>query len=113
MILIRPEGNNGAPADVLKITEEHLHEVALDIDERRNCLRNDPGLDASALNKLLADYRGVAQNCFKEANRLEEQRKRKAGIVHEYALDFSAARDEIWRRLARLRDAAGPGAISE
>ncbi len=42
-----------------------------------------------------------------ERTRVEKLRKQVAGVVHDYALDFDAARDEIGRRLARLREAGG------
>jgi len=113
MTLIRPDGDDGTAADILAAVKEHLKDVALDIDRRRKSLQSKPDLDPGAMKKLMADYRTVTQNCFTEANRLEEQLKRNAGIVHEYAVDFDAARDEIRGRLARLRGAGSAGDVPE
>ncbi|MCT8329234.1 hypothetical protein [Albidovulum sediminis] len=53
---------------------------------------------ASELRKALALF-------LEERNRIAKLSKEQAGVVHDYALDFDAARIEIGRRLARLRDA--------
>ena len=53
---------------------------------------------ASELRKALALF-------LEENNRIAKLSKERAGVVHDYALDFDAARTEIGRRLARLRDA--------
>jgi hypothetical protein len=44
-----------------------------------------------------------------ERARVEKLRKQIAGVVGDHALDFDAARTEIGRRLACLRDAGGGG----
>jgi len=112
MTLIIPDGNDGADS-ILETVKEHLKEVALDIDACRNRLKHDPMLDAGDLKKLMADYRTITNNCVMEANRLEEQRKRRTGVVHDFALDFEAARSEIRQRMACLRRAGHAGEISE
>lgn len=53
------------------------------------------------------DIRKALQSVINERATVEKLRKQDAGIVHDYALDFAAARDEIGRRLACLRDAGG------
>ena len=53
---------------------------------------------ATELRKALALF-------LEERNRIEKLGKEQAGVVHDYALDFDAARIELGRRLARLRDA--------
>jgi hypothetical protein len=47
------------------------------------------------------------QMVMDERTRVEKLRKNVAGVVRDYAIDFDAARDEIGRRLACLREAGG------
>lgn len=61
--------------------------------------------DAQAYAK---EFRAALQTALQERQKVETLRKQDAGIAYDYALDFGAARDEIGRRLARLR-AAGSG----
>jgi hypothetical protein len=46
---------------------------------------------------------------FEERAKVAKLDKLEAGIAYDYALDLDAARDEIGRRLARLRDAGTGG----
>jgi len=64
--------------------------------------------------EALAEYKAVAQNAtqatkllLQEVGRVHELRKRKSGVVYDYAIDLDAARVEIGRRLACLRAARG------
>lgn len=57
----------------------------------------------------LKELRGAAQNVLEERTRVAKLRKQQDGVVHDYALDFAAARAEIGRRLACLRDAGQGG----
>ncbi|WP_199221354.1 hypothetical protein [Maritimibacter sp. 55A14] len=51
-------------------------------------------------------------NAIQEESRFEEFCKAERGAVHGHAIDFDAARAEIGRRLARLRDSGGGGGVS-
>ncbi|MCV2864622.1 hypothetical protein [Defluviimonas sp. WL0075] len=55
---------------------------------------------ASELRKALALF-------LEENNRIARLSKEQSGVAYDYALDFDAARIEIGRRLACLRDAGG------
>lgn len=51
---------------------------------------------------------------IKERQRIEERKRKEIGAASGgIAIDFDAARDEIGRRLARLRAAGGTGGIPE
>ncbi len=51
----------------------------------------------------------VLQIVLTERAKVDALRKKQEGIVHDFALDFDAARDEIGRRLACLRGAGSGG----
>lgn len=61
--------------------------------------------EVKAVNQIIKELRTAFRQAAEERNRIEELRRKGAGIVHDYALDFDAARAEIGRRLACLRDA--------
>lgn len=63
--------------------------------------------EAKGASAAAKDLRAAYHLVMDERTRVEKLRKQVAGVVHDYALDFDAARDEIGRRLARLREAGG------
>ena len=62
-------------------------------------------VDAAKVPATLKELRQIALKIADERERFEQCRKQAAGSVGAAGLDFHAARDEIGRRLARLRDA--------
>lgn len=61
-------------------------------------------LDMKSTVQAARDMRQALMMVLEERSRVARLHKQEAGIVHGYALDFDAARAEIGRRLARLRD---------
>jgi len=113
MTLIRPDGDDGdTRAFILGIEEQFEH--AAQVFQKAALQLEKGDLVATAKVKDLArEYRKVATLCYEEQVRLAAKRRKQAGVVHEYALNFDAARDEIRGRLARLRAAAGTGEVPE
>ncbi|MEH7827591.1 hypothetical protein [Gemmobacter denitrificans] len=65
--------------------------------------------EAKTAMQAVRDLRAAFQLVMEERNRVDKLRKQVAGVASGAGeLDFAAARSEIGRRLARLRD-AGPG----
>ncbi|MDH2327610.1 hypothetical protein [Falsirhodobacter xinxiangensis] len=91
--------------DLLAETEELYREVAGELAlARRKLGEGDLGEVGNAV-KAVKDLRAALQMVMDERTRVEKLRKQVGGIVGGGALDLGAARDEIGRRLARLRDA--------
>ncbi len=93
------------PDKVLAVTGDWLREAAEGIAETVQAVRGGdlPRVkDAEAHVKAL---RAALQLFIEERGRVEKLRKQVAGAVGTGGLDFDVARDEIGRRLARLRDA--------
>ena len=83
--------------------EEAIQDVAVIKEKiRRQDIEALPELKAAVPNATQA-----TKLLLQEVGRVHELHKKKAGIVHDYAIDFDAARAEIGRRLACLRDAGG------
>lgn len=92
------------PKDVLSEAME-LYETAIGVfTETIRDVRQGQTKEAASYVRELSK---IVQSVLTERERLEKLRKSEGGVVHDYALDFDGARDEIGRRLARLRDAGG------
>lgn len=98
---------DGAPDALLRATEGLYRDTAEDLARIMRALRSGRTEDAKAAAQAVKDLRVAFQLVMDERTRVDKLRKQVAGIVHDQAFDFDAARDEIGRRLARLRDAGG------
>lgn len=108
-----PLGEDGSPEEILLIAEKHFGRMLRRAEDIIAMLEDeDSGVSKEAAVRI-RDLGKAMQTTLDERSKLEKLRKYKAGIVHEYALDFDAARDEIGRRMDRLRSAASAGGISE
>jgi len=96
-----------APA-VLAATETYLKDAAEDLTGAIAAVRQGHLADAKAAVLAVRDLKQAFYALMEERNRVEKLRKQIAGDVGADSLDLDAARDEIGRRLACLRD-AGPG----
>ena len=97
-------GEHG-PEALLKASEDLYREVALELAEASRRVRDGEFGEVKAAMQAARDLRAAFQLVMDERTRVDKLRKQVAGVVHDYALDFDAARTEIGRRLARLRDA--------
>ncbi|MGL4280659.1 MAG: hypothetical protein ACRCS0_09845 [Albidovulum sp.] len=93
-----------ASAEMLSV-RELVNDIANELGETLRRLRAGDTGDAREMAKQIRDMRAAYQLAVEERARIAKLRKEDAGIVYDYALDFDAARDEICRRLACLRDA--------
>jgi predicted Zn-dependent peptidase len=112
MTLITPEGDDGAAEEILRAAKEHFEETAREIEACRKRLRQGEEVSPSELQKLRAQLKAEARLYYEEAQRLARELRKQAGIAGQFALDFDAARQEVGRRMARLRAAGGSGEVS-
>ncbi|MGB0660648.1 MAG: hypothetical protein ACPGNV_10755 [Mangrovicoccus sp.] len=59
------------------------------------------------VKKLVSSFETAAELTLKARQKLDERRSKQTGIVHDYAIDMDAAKLEIGRRLACLRNSSG------
>jgi len=97
------------PVDLLEATEELYRQAAEDLALAQRKLRRGSVDEAKAAAQAVKDLKVAFQLVMDERTRIDKLRKQAAGVVHAHAIDFDAARVEIGRRLARLRDAGGGG----
>ena len=97
----------GAPVDLLAESEMLFRDMAEEMALALRRFREGDFSEAKGASAAAKDLRAAYHLVMDERTRVEKLRKQVAGVVHDYALDFDAARDEIGRRLARLREAGG------
>lgn len=107
-----PSEQEGSLSDAVEQAEqlfEHARQDLFDLIAEIKAGKTDR---LKQLHPILSELRRGSWTVYDERKRAHENRKRDAGIVHDYALDFDKARDEIQRRLDRLRATEGPGGVS-
>ncbi len=98
----------GEPDQKSQVTaaEELYDEIAGEVRAAIRRIRSGE-LDVKSTTQAAKDMRQALMLVLEERSRVAKLHKEEAGCVIGYALDFDAARDEISRRLACLRDAGG------
>jgi hypothetical protein len=112
MALITPFRNEGTAAELLKVANDHYEDALEALQIVKLYLKEGTDLSPAEIARAAADLRKATQTLFDERKRLEDQRRKEAGVVHDFGLDLDAARDEIGGRLDRLRAARGAEGLS-
>lgn len=102
---IRFDQGDDPPVDLLAATEGLYRETAEELIRAMQGIRAGQLGEVKAATQAVKDLRAALHLVMEERNRVEKSRREIAGAVGAGALDLGAARDEIGRRLARLRDA--------
>ena len=109
MTIYTPVGENGPPKDPLSEAQE-LYDIAAEIMRRLLAeMRAAPHESARDLAVCTRDVRDTLKLLLNERATIEKLRRDAGGLGGEPVFDFDAARDEIGRRLACLRNAGGGG----
>lgn len=102
-------GRELGPEALLRATERMYRDAAMELAAATEKVRQGELGEARAAMQAVKDLRAAFQMVMDERTRVDKLRKQIAGVAGQGGeLDFAAARAEIGRRLARLRD-AGPG----
>ena len=102
-----PGAGMASDTDVLEIADGIFRSYAVDLHKLRLKIQAGETDELKESGRLVRDLRSAAQTVLEERNKVDKLRKDAAGQVGAGALDLVAARDEIGRRLACLRRAAG------
>ena len=101
------KGGDAPPVDLLEETEELYRDIAGELALAMKGVRQGEVKEAKAAAQAVKDLRTAFQMVMEERARVEKLRRQVAGVGAGSELDLDAARAEIGRRLACLRDAAG------
>ena len=113
MTLITPEQGTSRIEDRIGSISNQLESLRKSLEDLEQQVRaGEVGTETDA-RKQMSAIQNMVRLALDAEMKLDEQRKRKAGIVNDYALDFDAARSSIGCRLGRLRAARCPGRIPE
>ena len=96
-------------ADLLATTEEIFRDAAIELARAVRAARVDNPVEAKAAVQAMRDMKAAFQLAMDERNKLDRVRKETSDVIGDSILDLDFARDEIGRRLARLRDAGSGG----
>lgn len=97
----------GQTVDLLAVSEAQLRESAELLALTIQDLRAGKFGEVKTAQAAVRDLKQTFQMVMDERTRVDKLRKQVDGVVRGHTLDFEAARDEIGRRLACLRDAGG------
>lgn len=111
-LIMAPRGEAAARA-VLEEAEAHFRRTIHALDGILGEIEAGHTERAKALKGALGDLGKAAQTAFDERERVEKRLRTDIGGECGYALDLAEARDEIGRRLDRLRAAHGAAGVSE
>ena len=103
---LRLSAEEPSPKSLILETEELYREIAGEVFAALRKIRSGEW-DTKGTTQSIRDLRAFLQFALEERTKVAKLSKQEAGVVHDYALDFDAARIEIGRRLACLRDAGG------
>ena len=92
------------PKSMISATETLYQDLAEEIVQALAKLKAGEW-DPKGTTHSVKEMRSTLRLVLEERMKIAELGKRGAGAAYDYALDFDAARAEIGRRLARLRDA--------
>jgi len=95
----------GAPADLVAFSEHLFLVAAEDLKQAVLSTGQAPTGEGKTVNAALKELRAAFHTVMEERKRLENYRRQAGAGAGEPELDLHAARDEIGRRLALLRNA--------
>lgn len=104
MTILKPRPEIDAD-DCLSVAERLFVRAIRALSEICEKLERHELEELPALKSAVPEAMQATKVLLQERNRVFELHKKKSGIVHDFVLDFDAARSEIGRRLARIRDA--------
>lgn len=93
--------------DLVAATEDMFREAAEEFYLALRKVRGGESGEVKAAMAAVKDLKAAFQLAMEERTRVDRLRKQVGGAEAGQCLDFDAARDEIGRRLACLRDAGG------
>jgi hypothetical protein len=113
MTLITTSRDEGSAGNTLDVALAHYDDVLQAIDIVKLYLKERTDIAPSEIQKTAAEFRRATQTLFDERKKLEDQKRKDAGIVLDFGFDFDVARAEIGGRLDRLRAARHSGDLPE
>lgn len=106
MTLIKPI-NGDVTNDCVTVASQHFEKAILAVADITKKIERQELEALPELTKAAPHATHATKMLLQEIGRANELHKKQSGVAHDYAIDFAAARSEIGRRLACLREAGG------
>ncbi|MEM9968307.1 MAG: hypothetical protein AAF755_09425 [Pseudomonadota bacterium] len=104
MTIITPEGEVARAAEVLSALHRAIHTLRRELEGLADAVQSGDDINEAEAAKSLRTALGLVMQCLKAETYLNECRSKQAGIAKGgRALDLGKARDDIGRKLDRLR----------
>lgn len=100
-------GADASPLDVVLLAERQLERAMMRMAQLIDDVEAGRFETMTEAKKTCDHLTGYVRLLMEERNKVDKLRKSAVGAAGAGALDLDAARDEIGRRLALLRDAGG------
>ena len=100
---------NKPPVDLLAFSEGLYKDVADELARTLEAVQAGELVNLKPATHLVKELKDAFKHVMDERIRIDRVRQQTTGVSAAGTLDFDAARDEIGRRLACLRDAGGGG----
>ena len=109
MTLICVEQENDGSAKLFADALEKFERASSALDEMIRKLESGDFSEVGDVKKIVAALDNASDLSLKARMKLDERDRKRAGIAHDFAIDFNAARLEIGRRLDCLARAKREG----
>ena len=109
MALICVEQEADGSAAMVADAFEKFERASRALNEMIRKLEDGDFSEAGEAKKIVAALDAASDIALKARFKLDERNKQRAGIAHDFAIDFEAAKSEIGRRLACLRRSGDQG----
>lgn len=103
--LITPNAENGDADKLFADARDFFERASGSLSEMLQKLDQGDFGDAGDVKRIVAQLEKASEMSLAARIKLDERNKKHRGVAHDFAIDFDAARAEIGRRLACLRDA--------
>jgi len=104
MTIIKPKTDEDTADVFLAVVQDLFEQAVLGMNELSHKIRAQEVVPERDIKTVATQLGNATNSLIKERDRVVELRKKSAGVAGDYAIDFDAARAEIGRRLACLRD---------
>lgn len=112
MVLITPDEVPTGLTTSINLLEKQLADMRQELEALYDSIRAGAFGELKNATRATAEIRQWLKIAIEAEAQLEKRNKSAKGIVHHYAIDFDAAREQIGGRLDRLRRARDAERVS-
>jgi len=93
--------------DLLCQAKDQYRRIRQVLEDSQTRINSDTVMDAKRVSDALRDHWKAVHLVRSLEKDIEDEKRKRDGIVNEYGLDLDTARFEVWRRLSCLQGSDG------